>query len=81
MSADLDWAERASFYRDALLEDCLPFWLRHAPDRQHGGWFFSLDRDGRVLDRTMPWPSFSQMTDVELDALWLYLQSFPPVEQ
>ena len=37
--------------------------------------------DGRVLDRTMPWPSFSQMTDVELDALWLYLQSFPPVEQ
>ena len=54
MSADLDWAERASFYRDALLEDCLPFWLRHAPDRQHGGWFFSLDRDGRVLDRDKP---------------------------
>ena len=50
----LDWAARARFYRDALLDDCVPFWLRHAPDREHGGWFFSLDHDGTVLDRDKP---------------------------
>lgn len=49
-----DWAGRAEFYRDSLLQDCVPFWLKHAPDREHGGWFFSLDHDGRVLDRDKP---------------------------
>ena len=24
-------------YRDGLLEDTLPFWIRHAVDREHGG--------------------------------------------
>lgn len=36
--------------------------------------------DGKVLDpAVMPWPLAGQMTDVELEALWLYLQSLPPV--
>jgi hypothetical protein len=26
----------------------------------------------------MPWPIATRMTDVELQALWLYLQSLPP---
>jgi mono/diheme cytochrome c family protein len=35
--------------------------------------------EGRQLDpRDMPWPLTSQMTDVELEALWLYFQSLPP---
>jgi mono/diheme cytochrome c family protein len=28
----------------------------------------------------MPWKSIGQMTDAELTAIWLYLQSLPPVE-
>jgi mono/diheme cytochrome c family protein len=32
---------------------------------------------GRQLNAAMPWQSFSLMTDVELRALWLYLQSLP----
>lgn len=33
---------------------------------------------GNVLDpRFMPWNMFRQMTDDELDAIWLYLQSLP----
>ena len=33
---------------------------------------------GDLLDpRLMPWNRFNQMTDDELDALWLYLQSLP----
>ena len=37
-------------YRDGLLQDTLPFWLRHAIDHEHGGFQFCLDRDGTVLD-------------------------------
>jgi mono/diheme cytochrome c family protein len=34
--------------------------------------------DGSRLDPAkMPWPNFAQMNDVELSALWLYLQSVP----
>lgn len=33
--------------------------------------------DGSSLDTQMPWPNFSQMSDVEISALWLYLQSVP----
>ena len=29
----------------------------------------------------MPWKSFGQMTDDELSAVWMYLQSLPPLEQ
>ena len=33
---------------------------------------------GNLLDaRFMPWNRFTQMTDDELDAIWLYLQSLP----
>lgn len=36
--------------------------------------------EGRQLDpQNMPWPVTSQMTDVELEALWLYFHSLPPV--
>ena len=38
------------FYRDALLKDVMPFWLRHGLDREHGGVITSLDRDGSILD-------------------------------
>ncbi len=40
----------AGFYRKVLLEDVIPFWLRHGLDRGHGGILTSLDRDGSVLD-------------------------------
>lgn len=36
--------------------------------------------DGSRLDTFMPWPSYSRMTNEELQALWLYLRSVPPKE-
>lgn len=34
---------------------------------------------GRQLDpRNMPWPLTAEMTDVEIEALWLYFRSLPP---
>ncbi len=37
-------------YREGLLQDVLPFWLRHGLDTQWGGIMTSLDRQGAVLD-------------------------------
>jgi mono/diheme cytochrome c family protein len=34
--------------------------------------------DGRQLDEFMPWRQYSAMTDAELRALWMYLQSVLP---
>jgi mono/diheme cytochrome c family protein len=34
--------------------------------------------DGRLLSPFMPWMYISQMTDDEMKAMWLYLQSLPP---
>jgi N-acylglucosamine 2-epimerase len=52
--ADLTSAERraelAGFYERTLLDDVVPFWLRHGLDREHGGIFTALDRDGSLLD-------------------------------
>lgn len=33
--------------------------------------------DGTALATAMPWPAFKEMSDDELGALWLYLQSMP----
>ncbi|HEX6926690.1 MAG TPA: AGE family epimerase/isomerase [Longimicrobiaceae bacterium] len=40
----------ADLYRDTLLTDCIPFWLRHGVDYEHGGIMTALDRDGTVID-------------------------------
>jgi hypothetical protein len=34
--------------------------------------------DGRQLHDFMPWRQFRHMTDAELHAIWLYLESVPP---
>ena len=40
----------AVMYRDALLNDIVPFWLTHSLDRECGGYFTCLDRNGTVYD-------------------------------
>jgi N-acylglucosamine 2-epimerase len=40
----------AEQYRAALLDDVIPFWERHSPDRELGGFFTCLDREGSVYD-------------------------------
>jgi len=41
------YAER---YRRDLVEGVIPFWLEHSMDRECGGYFTCLDRDGTVYD-------------------------------
>ena len=42
--------ELIKIYRDGLLYDVLPFWIKHSVDENFGGFMFSLDRDGTVID-------------------------------
>ncbi|WP_270089932.1 AGE family epimerase/isomerase [Sphingobacterium sp. SYP-B4668] len=37
-------------YKTELLENVLPFWLEKSLDREHGGYFTCLDREGKVFD-------------------------------
>jgi N-acylglucosamine 2-epimerase len=46
----MDFTKYAEQYRDALLQDVIPFWLQHSIDKKYGGFFTCLDRDGRVFD-------------------------------
>jgi N-acylglucosamine 2-epimerase len=42
--------ELRKVYRDGLLHDVIPFWLKHGMDRQHGGILTALGRRGELLD-------------------------------
>ena len=46
----IDLARYGAIYRETLLDDVIPFWLRHGLDREHGGMLTALDRDGSLLD-------------------------------
>ena len=37
-------------YRDELLDSVMPFWLEHSLDKECGGYFSCLNRDGSVYD-------------------------------
>jgi N-acylglucosamine 2-epimerase len=45
-----DYKRLATQYKEALLKDVIPFWLKHSIDKQWGGYFTCLDREGKVYD-------------------------------
>ena len=42
----------ASLYREDLTQNILPFWLEHGWDKEHGGVYTCVDREGRLMDST-----------------------------
>lgn len=44
-----DWKQR---YTDDLVNDIMPFWMKHGLDREHGGVYTCVDRDGSLMDTT-----------------------------
>ena len=40
----------AKQYQDTLLNNVIPFWQEYSIDREHGGYFSCLDRQGKVYD-------------------------------
>ena len=43
------WSDR---YKNDLLNNIMPFWLKNGWDRIHGGVYTCLNRDGSLMDRT-----------------------------
>ena len=72
-------AEFGTKCRAELVENNLPFWLRHGWDREHGGVYTCLDRDGTVMDHTksvwfqgrFPWVLSYAYNRVERNPEWL----------
>lgn len=68
-------------YRDGLLKDCIPFWIRHAVDHEHGGFMLCTDRDGSRLDTDkgmwqnarFTWMLSTLYNEVEKKQEWLEL--------
>ena len=46
----MDFKKLASKYKTELLDSVLPFWLNKSIDKEYGGYFSCLDRDGSVYD-------------------------------
>lgn len=46
----MDIGKLIETYKSNLLNDAIPFWERHSPDTEHGGYFTCLDRKGNVYD-------------------------------
>jgi len=46
----MDFDQHRDSYLSNLLDDVVPFWQRHSVDRECGGYFTCLDREGEVYD-------------------------------
>lgn len=69
----------AEFYKQKLLDDCVPFWFPRAIDETHGGFLHCFDRDGTVLDEDksvwaqgrMSWMLLTLYQECEGKSEWL----------
>jgi len=69
-----DLRPQLASYRSDLVGETLPFWLEHGWDRQHGGIFTSLDRDGSRIDG-------DKSIWFQGRAAWMYATAYNSVEQ
>ena len=46
----MDFKKLAEQYKSELLDSVLPFWLEKSQDKEFGGYFTCLDREGNVFD-------------------------------
>lgn len=44
-------------YRNELLSNILPFWMKYGLDKENGGYFTCVDRDGTLMDPLNPFGS------------------------
>ena len=45
-----EFKDLAELYKTTLLDNVIPFWSQYSCDRQYGGYFTCLDREGNVYD-------------------------------
>jgi len=72
-----------NLYREGLLNDIMPFWIKYSVDREHGGFMFCLDRDGSIIDTDkgvwqigrFTWMLATMYNEVEQRDEWLNWQN------
>ena len=70
-----------SIYRDGLLDDIIPFWLKNSIDKSYGGFITSLDEEGNIIDTDkgvwqqgrFTWMLATLYNEVEENTEWLDL--------
>ncbi len=75
----MNLANLGEFYRDMLLDDCVPFWFPRCVDQTHGGFLHCVDADGTFMDTDksvwatgrMSWMLLTLYNTVEKNPLWL----------
>lgn len=51
ISLNVNYLDRwGKCYKDDLVNNIIPFWLTHGWDRENGGYYTCLDRDGSLMD-------------------------------
>lgn len=70
----LPLADLRQRYENELFNRVLPFWERHSPDRDFGGYFNCLDRDGSVYDT-------SKHLWLQGRQVWMFSKLYTSVEQ
>jgi len=61
-------------YRQTLFDNVIPFWERHSIDRECGGYFTCLERDGRVFDT-------DKFLWLQARQLWMFSYFYNHIEQ
>lgn len=77
----MDFKNLANQYKTELLGKVIPFWEKHSPDKEFGGFFTCLDREGNVFDTDkfiwlqarQVWMFSKLYNEVEKNENWLKL--------
>jgi N-acylglucosamine 2-epimerase len=72
--SEINFGNLALQYKNELLENVIPFWEKHSIDKEYGGFFTCLNRDGSVFDTD----KFLWLQGRET---WLFAMLYNQVEQ
>ncbi|NDV81681.1 AGE family epimerase/isomerase [Bacteroides sp. 51] len=70
----MDFKKLADQYKDELFNGVLPFWLEHSQDKEYGGYFSCLDREGKVFDT-------DKFIWLQAREVWMFAMLYNKVEQ
>lgn len=74
MYTERDIQKLIQVYKNGLLKDTLPFWLKYSLDKKNGGFFIGLARDGDIIHTDKPiW--------IQGRFIWLLSTLYNEVEQ
>ncbi|WP_163324700.1 AGE family epimerase/isomerase [Draconibacterium mangrovi] len=70
----MDFKIFAEQYKNELLNKVVPFWEAHSLDKEHGGYFTCLKRDGEVFDT-------DKFIWLQARQVWMFAKLYNAVEQ